>query len=295
MTATQRGRAFALATVGLLASCYTGARASHDINRAWVGQRGSALKAAWGIHLATPGADGEHLRFRLVAERGGTVVVEPTRLPTHIVIGAGCQGQATPGSVQGECAAGISTNGQLGSTTVIDPPSVVLLSEAHVDLDAAGRVRAVSGDSLRWGPPDDANLRAGFIMGFHLGMGRLDTTSTPLPATGLYMGGMLGPRFALVGNFSMTTGSDDPGGAMAFTWGMSAQWWPTMRLSLRGGPAMALVMDPGFDNTRLAPAAVGSAAFALIRSGKFVLDLRAEASATPSSAWGNLGIGVNLQ
>jgi hypothetical protein len=58
---------------------------------------------------------------------------------------------------------------------------------------------------------------------------------------------------------------------------------------------MALVMDPGFADARLAPAATAGLGFAVIRAGNFVLDLRTDLVATPSSWFGNVGLGVNLQ
>ena len=161
-------------------------------------------------------------------------------------------------------------------------------------VDGAGLVGDIRGPSLLWGRPDDANLRWGVLFGFHAGMGRLDTTSTPLPSGGLYIGGMLGPRLGLVGNFSMVTGKDDAGGAIGFAWGLSARYWPLARLSVEAGPAFVLALDPGFTNTTPDVGGSGAISYALVRGASFVLDLRFDATVATSTAFGCVGVGVNV-
>jgi hypothetical protein len=125
-------------------------------------------------------------------------------------------------------------------------------------------------------------------------MGRLDDTSTPLPSGGVYIGGMLTRTFGLVGFTSMVSGSDHAGGAIAFAWGMGAQWWPTTRVSLRLGPALVLDWDPGFTNTTLDAGLNAAVSFAFIKIGRLALDLRFDVTASRSSTFGSLGVGVNL-
>jgi hypothetical protein len=125
-------------------------------------------------------------------------------------------------------------------------------------------------------------------------MGRLDDTSTPLPSGGLYIGGMLSPTLGLIGCFSMVTGMDDEGGAIGFAWGMAVESWLATRLSVRGGAAMILDLDPGFEDPTLGPGLIGGASYALVKAGSFVLDLRLDVTAGPSAVFGNLGIGVNM-
>ncbi|MBP9089105.1 MAG: hypothetical protein KBG15_23490 [Kofleriaceae bacterium] len=273
------------------AGCYSGARAANDVNAAWRGRPGAELKAAWGKHATAPApGGGEVLNWVYGYSNGGGAA--GVTIPTAVSIQAGCAADVHRDGANADCGLAVSTNSVHVAATV---PRWTTLNAAMATTSVDGVVTKVEGSSLHWGPPDDANLRWGLIFGAHVGIGRIDTTSTPLPSGGMYIGGMLSPRFALVGNTSIVSGSDNAGGAMAFAWGMSAQWWPSMRLSLRGGPAMALVMDPGFDNARLAPAATSALAFAILRTGNFVLDLRADVTATPASLFGNVGVGVNLQ
>ncbi len=179
---------------------------------------------------------------------------------------------------------------------LIARPGVVVETRSHVValVDTRGVVAAVSGRSLRLGIPDGVNMRWGFLFGVHAGMGRLDDTSTPLPSGGMYIGGMLSRTVGLVGTFSLASGTDDDGGAMGFAWGLGAQWWLSTRASLRAGPAMVLAFDPGFEDAGLEPGVNGSASYALIKSGSFVLDLRFDLTAGTSTSFGSFGVGVNV-
>jgi hypothetical protein len=158
----------------------------------------------------------------------------------------------------------------------------------------SGVVTSVAGPSLRWGPPNDANLRWGTVLGLHAGMGRLDDTPTMLPSGGAYLGGMLSPTTALVGCFSLVSGTGDDGAAMGFAGGFAAQWWPMTRLWLRGGPALVLAFDPGFDDPGFSFGVTVGASVAVIKVGTFVLDLRLDLVGTSAVSFGTAGVGVNL-
>jgi hypothetical protein len=260
------GLALVLAPAG---GCYHGERATRDVNAAWVGQTRSAIEARWGKPAS-------------VEVEGGRAVLRWSHSRVHFELpSAQAELIVEPGRVEG--------------TAAVQPGAVWHSStEVVVVVDAGGIITSVHGPSLRWGPPNDANLRWGTILGQHVGMGRLDDTSTPLPSGGAYLGGMLSPTLGLAGTFSLVSGLDDAGGAMGFAWGMAAVWWPATRVSLRGGPALVLAFDPGFANVALGPGLTGSASLALIKAGTFVLDLRLDLTTAPSGAFGNLGIGVNM-
>ena len=167
-------------------------------------------------------------------------------------------------------------------------------TEAIALADPAGTIREVDGAALHWGPPNDVNLHWGTIFGAHVGMGRLDTTGTPLPSGGLYVGGMLSPTLGLVGTYALAAGTSDQGSAMGMAAGMAAQWWPVNRLWLRAGPALLLVFDPGFANPRLAPGATVGASYAVVKVGTLAIDARVDVAAGPSTSFGTVGVGVNL-
>lgn len=252
-----------------LVGCYSGRQVTPDINVAWKQHKASEIHADWGTP-STVRADGtgsvhvwtiKHRHYQLPTLRA-RLNVGPDGLDAY-----------------GEARAGKKW------TTSTD---------VNVHVDASGLITHVEGPSLRWGPPDDANMRWGLLLGMHAGMGRLDDTSTPLPSGGLYIGGMLDPTLGLVGSYSFTSGSDDAGGAIGMSWALGPQWWPDTRLSLRAGPAMILAFNPGFEDVGLEAGINGGASYALIRSGTFTLDVRLDLTAGSSTRFGNVGIGVNL-
>lgn len=275
--------------------CYSRSKATTDINQAWVGKPKSEIVARWGTRNA-PSNDGGVDRITWTYGRnpirisgGGGI-----RLPS-LVVECGAGGSIGPDGANGEggCSGQVDT-GSLGTGVAIQRGPFHLLDQAVVTFDSAERVVSVQGNQSRWSAPGDANLRHGFLFGVHAGMGRLDSTKTALPGGGLYMGGMLGPRLGLVGNTSFSFGSDDAGGAVAFSWGASLMWWPAARLSLRAGPAMALSLEPGFEDAALSPAVNASASYALVRGESFVLDVRADINTATAAQFGTVGIGVNI-
>lgn len=114
-----------------------------------------------------------------------------------------------------------------------------------------------------------------------------------MPSLGLYMGGMIGPRTALLGSYSFVNGRGDDGGAMGHAWAFAIQYWPEARVNVRGGGAMVLD-DTNASGARLSPGAVGAVSYAVVRAGSFVLDARFDATVSTKTAFGMFGIGVNV-
>lgn len=263
-------RGHLLVALALLGGCYTGARASRGINAAWRGRSIAELEARWGKPQR---GDAAHPEWVITGEH---VELPSVRADASLVV--------EPGEAHGSLDAAV-TPGQRWTYEAAVVTATV---------DAAGRIAAIEGPSVRWGAPPGANLRYGFLMGFHAGMGRLDDTDTWLPGGGLYLGGMLGPRLGLVGQFTLASGKGDAGGAMGLAASVGPQWWPLARLWLRAAPALVIDWDPGFDNGALRPGLGMAASYAVVRSGSFVLDLRLDTVATPAGAFGTVGVGVNV-
>lgn len=258
-----------MALVLALTGCYTGDRVEPDINRAWRGHRRQQIEARWGAAAAS-GQQGDstvlvwrHVRRGVALPTGeASLDIEPGHFEAYAALRPGRTWTHT--------------------------------TEVAALVDPGGVVREVRGPSLRWGPPNEANIHWGFLLGAHVGMGRLDDTGTPLPSGGLYIGGMLSRQLALVGSFSLVAGKGDGGGAMGFSWALSPQYWATTRLSLRAGPALLLAFDPGFENPGFEPGVAAAVSYAAIKVGTFALDLRVDLSAGSETAFGTAGVGVNL-
>ncbi len=250
----------------LAGGCYADPRAARDVSGVWVGRSRAEIESRWGRaeNVAVDGA-GAWLRWSYTRRH--------FRLPSGELRGSAESGFVAvlrPGAVW---------DSTIGVAARVDP---------------GGRILEVQGSPLRWGAPNEENLRWGTILGLHVGMGRLDDTSTPLPSGGVYIGGMLGPTVGLVGCFSLVSGSDAAGGAMGFAWGLAVQGWLATRIALRGGPALVLALDPGFRSPVLGPGLTGGVSVAVVKVGTFVLDLRLDLTASLSAAFGSLGVGVNL-
>ncbi len=268
-----------------LAGCYTGAPANRDVATAWQQRTRAEIEGRWGPPAASDRRDAASLetwtfnRVHFVLPGGSaTVAVRPVTVDAA----AGPVALHAQGNLL-ELAASVHPGAIIHSTT-----SAVAL------VDPAGVVTRVDGAALHWGPPNDVNLHWGTIFGAHVGLGRLDTASSPLPAGSAYVGGMLGPTLGLVGVFDLAAGSSDQGSAMGLGAGIAAQWWPVNRLWLRAGPAMLLTFDPGFTNAALRPGVTAGASYAIIKVGVLALDLRFELDAGSSTAFGSAGIGINV-
>lgn len=258
----------AVALVG--SACYGGKRATRDVNRAWQGHTRDQLVAAWG-------------KPARVQTHGDQRALVWTITGHHITLPQ-ISGRidVRPGSIEAE-----------GSFE----PGTIRRTFRHViaRVDASGTIVNVRGPSLRWGPPEGLNMRWGFLFGVHAGFGRLDDTGSPLPSGGLYIGGMLSKTIGLVGVYSMAAGKQDgEGSAMGFAWGLGVQWWPSARLWLRAAPAMVLGFDPGFENAGLEPGITTGASYALVRRKSFVFDFRVDLTSGTSTAFGTVGLGVNI-
>ncbi len=258
----------ALLAVLCAAGCYAGAPAARDVNEAWRGRTRAELEGRWGRPAAA-------------VEQGRTTSLQWLRTRVHVTLpSARAELTVAPGMVD---ASAEITPGEIWTSS----------SDVRATVDG-GVVTSVQGPSLHWGAPNDANLRWGTVLGLHAGLGRLDDTSTPLPSGGAYLGGMLGPTLALVGCFSLASGTGDAGSAMGFAGGVALQWWPATRVWLRAGPALVLAFDPGFEDPAFSLGPAAGASVALVKVGSFVLDLRLDVTVTASVTLGTAGIGVNL-
>lgn len=265
-----RRHVITMACIVTSAGCYAGSRAARDINTAWVGHTRVELEARLGAPIVTAAGEGASvLRW---TRRGHDVRLARGHLhvdlnPTSFQVDAALR----PGSIE-------SYDYDVASA-LVDPNGTVLRFDS-------GWIAA--------GIPDGMNARTGVVFGLSVGVGRLDDASTPLPSLSTYIGGMIGPRLALVGAYTFVNGTASGEYVHGHAWAFAAQYWATERLSLRVGPAMVLDTDPMPGSARIAPGGVGAASYAIVRAGSFVLDLRFDATLSTSSAFGMLGVGVNV-
>ena len=260
---------FVCAVIGT--ACYSGSRATPDVNAAWRGHARATLEA----RLGEPGA--------VLPQSDGTSLLRWTRKGQHIELPSGSLDvNVTPTSfdLRAEARPGRVENYEYDvASAVIDPGGTVLR------FDSSWLVAGI---------PPGLNLRTGVVFGLHAGAGWLDDAASPMPSLGLYIGGMLGPRLALLGAYAFVNGKDAGSFAMGHSWALAAQYWPAERLAVRAGPAMVLDLDPGLEDPTLSAGAIGALSYALVRSGSFVLDLRFDATLSTSAAFGTLGLGVNV-
>ena len=272
-----------------LAACYTGAPANRDVQAAWRGRTRAEIVDRWGApakQANPPPAEVDVWAFSTTHFElpDASLSIAPHTVTAGVNVDAGGgAGTAAVSATMPQVSYGF-TPGQIWKTT----------TEAAAFVAPTGQVADVQGYALHWGPPNDVNLHWGTIFGAHVGLGRLDSTPTPLPSGGAYIGGMLGPTLGLVGTFSLVAGTSDMGSAMGLAAGIAPQWWPVNRVWLRGGPALLLAFDPSFANARLRPGITASASYAAIKVGTLAIDARFELVAGPSTAFGTLGVGINL-
>jgi hypothetical protein len=251
-------------------ACYSGVAASHDVNAAWRGHSRQELEATWGApKLTEAGPTGPRLHW---ADEHYNIEQLPSARAALAI---------TSTSID------VSAAAQTGVMSLS-------VTSASADIDAQARIVQIRGLSTRWGAPAGLNLRWGTVFGLAVGMGRLAETPSPLPSGSMYIGGMLGPRHALIGTMNLASGSADAGGAMGFAWGLGMQWWPAARLAVRGAPALVLAFEPGFNNAALSPGLQGGIGYAAVRAGSFVLDVRFDLTVSTNTALGSFGVGVNL-
>ncbi len=267
-----RRHVFTLASIGAGVGCYSGPRAARDINVAWQGHARVELEARLGVPTAIAGQPDGASALRWT-RRGHDVQSLPSG---HLNV------EVTPTSFHLDAAA------RPGEVRAYD------FDIASALVDPGGRVVRFESGSIAAGIPAGMNARTGVVFGLSLGMGRLDDASTPLPSLSTYIGGMIGPRLALVGAYTFVNGSASGEYVHGHSWAFAAQYWPTVRLSLRAGPAMVIDVDAMPGNAAIRPGGAGAASFAVVRAGSFVLDLRFDATVSTSSAFGMLGVGVNV-
>lgn len=261
---------FTLACV-VTAGCYSGSRAAHDVNLAWHGHARLELEA----ELGTP--------VTIAPQPDGAQVLRWTRHRHDVTLASGhLDLSLTPTSFAVDAAL------QPGSITKVE------YDLAGAVVDPNGTVLRFDSDLLAAGIPSGTNIHTGIIFGLAVGMGRLDDAPTFLPSLATYIGGMIGPQLALVGAYQFANGAADGAYVNGHAWSFGVQYWPFERLSLRGGPAMVIDVDPMPGNASIAPGASAAASFAVVRAGSFVLDVRFDGTMSTASAFGMLGVGVNV-
>lgn len=266
-----RRHVFTLASLVAGVGCYSGSRAAQDINAEWRGHARVELEARLGAPATIEGQPDGASALRWT-RRGHDVRLPNGHLNLDVTSTSfNLDAALRPGEVR-------SYDYDIASA-LVDPNGTVLRFDSGW---------------LAAGIPAGMNARTGVVFGLAVGMGRLDDASTPLPSLSTYIGGMIGPRLALVGAYTFVNGSQDGAYVHGHSWAFAAQYWATERLSLRAGPAMVIDVDAMPGNARIRPGGVGAASFAVVRAGSFVLDLRIDATMSTSSAFGMLGVGVNV-
>lgn len=251
--------------------CYSGSRAAQDINMAWRGHARVELEA----RLGTPAT--------IATQPDGAIALRWMRRTHDVTLARGHLNlDVTPNSFQIDAAVRPGT---------IEARDYELASAL---VDPGGRVLRFDSGLLAAGIPGGMNVRTGVVFGLAVGMGRLDDASTPLPSVSTYIGGMIGPQLALVGSYTFVNGSANGEYVNGQSWAFGVQYWPTARISVRAGPAMVIDVDAMPGNAKIRPGGAGALSFAVVRAGSFVLDVRADATVSTSSAFGMLGVGVNV-
>lgn len=256
----------------LATGCYTVRRAAPDINTAWRGRARASLEARIGpATQQAQQADG-NLALRWVGHGVNIKSLPSAYLDLKI--------SPTSFSIDAEAKAGEVEKYEYTRALALVAPNGTLL-----EIDAA----------FAAGFPSGTNARTGLVMGLTAGMGSFSDASTPIPSVGVYIGGMIHPRLALIGTYNFVNAKDSQAGyAMGHAWGFGVQYWVASRLTLRGAPAAVLDLEPGLDDATFAPGATVGVGYAIVRSGSFVLDLRADAFLSTSAVFGMAGIGVNV-
>lgn len=261
-----------LALLVLVTGCYTVNSASSDINAAWRGRARVELEGRIGAPTQQAQQPDGTLALRWVGH-GYDVVEAPS---AHLDL------KITPTAFALDAAA---KPGVVEKTEFTRALAVIAPTGGIVQFDGAFAANF----------PEGMNARTGVVMGLSGAMGAFADASSPFPSMGAYIGGMIGPRTALVGSYAFVNGKDpDVGYAMGHAWGFGVQYWPAAGFNVRASGAAVLDLDPGLENPTIAPGGMAAASYAVVRSGSFVLDARFDAILSTSAAFGMFGVGVNV-
>jgi hypothetical protein len=261
----------ALALLVVATGCYSARSASSDINAAWRGRARVDLEARIGAPTQQAQQPDGTLALRWVGH-GYDVVAAPSAYVDLKISPAAF-------SLDAEAKPGVIERTELTRALAVVAPT--------------GSIVAFDG-AFAANFPDGLNARTGLVMGLSGAMGAFADASTPFPSMGAYIGGMVGPRTALVGSYAFVNGKADAGYAMAHAVGFGVQHWPAARFNVRASGAAVLDLDPGLENPTFAPGGMAAASYAIVRSGSFVLDARFDAIPSTSAAFGMFGVGVNV-
>ena len=260
------------ALIVLATGCYTANSAATDINEAWRGRARIDLEARIGPATQQAQQPDGNLALRWVGHG-----VNIKSLPSgHLDL------KITPTSFSLDAAA---KPGEVEKYEYTRALAIVAPSGTLLDIDAA----------FAAGFPAGSNARTGIVMGLTAGMGSVIEAGTPMPSVGVYIGGMVHPRLALIGTYNFVNAKDSQRGfAMGHAWGFGVQYWVLPRLTIRGAPAAVIDLEPGLENPTFSAGAATGIGFAIVRSGSFVLDVRMDAFVSTSTLFGMAGIGVNV-
>jgi hypothetical protein len=265
-------RVSCLLVASILTGCYTARSAAPDINAAWRGRARIDVETRIGAPTQQAQQPDGTIALRWVGHG-----INVRELPSgHLSV------KLTSTSFSIDAAA---RPGVVERTEFTRALAVVAPTGAILDFDGA----------FAAGFPSGLNVRTGLVMGLAGGLGGFSNATTPMPSLNLYLGGMIGPRSALIGTYSFINAKDpDAGYAMGHAWGFGLQYWPAARLAVRASAAAVIDLDPGLDDATFAPGGVVGVGYALVRSGSFVLDARFDAVVSTSATFGMVGVGVNV-
>jgi hypothetical protein len=256
-----------------LAGCYSGSRAAGDVNAAWRGHARVDVEAKLGAPTA------------VVAQADGTSVLAWSRTGINVASlpSGSLRVDITPASFDFHAEA---------------QPGVVekyQFDVAKALVDRNGMLVRFESETLAAGIPKRANIHTGIIYGASPAFGFHKCSMRHWrPSLGAYMGGMIGPRTALLGAYQFVNAGCEDGSPVGHTWAFAVQYWPLARLNIRGGAGMVLDDAVWLREARLSPGILAAASFAVLRVGSLVVDVRFDSTVSTKTAFGMFGVGVNV-
>ena len=261
-----------LALTLLVTGCYTARGAAGDINAAWRGRARVELEATIGPATQQGQQPDGTTALRWVGHGVKNLELPSGHLDLKI--------SSTAFSIDAEAKPGVVEKYEYTRALAVVGPGGAIL-----DFDGA----------FAAGFPSGLNARTGLVMGLTAAGGVFSDATTPIPSASFYIGGMIGPQLALIGNYQFVNAKDSKlGYAMAHAWGFGVQYWPAARLAVRALAVAAIDLEPGLEDAAFGPGGTAGLGYALVRSGSFVLDARFDATVSTSAAFGLFGIGVNV-